>query len=338
MEKCEYMKQEDKKMPIPEGNRQALPSTRKELEQYHVGEDLDMIMNLDPRGYGVCRLLYKGSRKHTGEPMSMKAAKTLVRSVRPGAFVFILTGFVLRPHLVPEMDGMVSSLLLARQLAALGAKPVIIGPEDIRTAVKNCAPMVGLHLYEDLQQVQDLPLSMGYQAFTKEKSQALFQAEQLLTAWSPCLLIANEAPGANARGVYHNATGLDCTVLEAKSDVLFSLARKQEIPTLAIGDLGNEMGMGTIGEHIQRVIPYAGEGECACGCGGGILAESTADVIITATVSDWGCYALMAAVAFLKEDAALFHNGGMEKEVMRMAAASGLIDMTGSLLPGIDGI
>ncbi len=64
---------------------------------------------------------------------------------------------------------------------------------------------------------------------------------------------------------------------------------------------------------------------------------STTDSIITATCSDWGCYGLMAALAYLLRDIDILHTEEMEAEVMRAAARSGLIDMTGSLLPGIDG-
>ena len=89
---------------------------RDELEKRNVGENLDALMNLDPRGYGVCRILYAGSRKATGEPLTMHAAQTLVDAVKPGDLVYILTGFVLLPHKVPEMDGTVSAMLLARAL------------------------------------------------------------------------------------------------------------------------------------------------------------------------------------------------------------------------------
>ena len=47
----------------------------RELAELNVGEDLDQLMNLDPRGYGVCRILYQGSRKYMGEPIAMKCAK-----------------------------------------------------------------------------------------------------------------------------------------------------------------------------------------------------------------------------------------------------------------------
>lgn len=45
----------------------------------------------------------------------------------------------------------------------------------------------------------------------------------------------------------------------------------------------------------------------------------------------------MAALAYLLRNIDILHTEEMEAEVMRAASRSGLIDMTGSLLPGIDG-
>ena len=143
--------------------------TRDELEKRNVGENLDALMNLDPRGYGVCRILYTGSRAYTGEPLTMHAAQVLCDTVKENDLVYIITGFVLLPHKVPEMDGTVSAMLLARALVmAFGAKPVIVCPDDSVQAIEKCAAVVGLHIYEDLDTVQALPLSMGVVAFTKD--------------------------------------------------------------------------------------------------------------------------------------------------------------------------
>ena len=87
---------------------------RDDLEKRNVGENLDSLMNLDPRGYGVCRILYAGSRTVTGEPLTMHAAQVLCNTVHEGDLVYIIMGFVLLPHKVPEMDGMVSSRRLPR--------------------------------------------------------------------------------------------------------------------------------------------------------------------------------------------------------------------------------
>lgn len=311
--------------------------TRDELEKRNVGENLDALMNLDPRGYGVCRILYAGSRAYTGEPLTMHAAQVLCNAVKESDLVYIITGFVLLPHKVPEMDGTVSAMLLARALVmAFGAKPVIVCPADSVQAIEKCAAVVGLHIYEDLDTVQALPLSMGVVAFTKDLAAAPAQAAEL-AARRPAAVVSVEACGANARGVCHNAVGMDVTALQARSDVLWDTLRADGVPNIAIGDLGNEIGMGTIAEHIKKYVPFTDKGECQCGCGGGILSVTKADNVITATCSDWGCYGLMAALAYLKKDMEILHHEEMESEVMRVAARNGFIDMTGSLLPGIDG-
>ena len=311
---------------------------RDDLEKRNIGENLDALMVLDPRGYGVCRILYAGSRAVTHEPLTMHAAEALCRSVHEGDLVYILMGFVLLPHRVPEMDGMVSSMLLSRALVlAFGAKPVIVCPQDCVEAVKRCASVVGLHIYEDIATVRELPLSMGVVAFTKDAKEAPAQAEAMIAEGLPAAVISVEAPGANEKGVYHNAGGKDVSILEAKSDALWNVLRARGVPSVAIGDLGNEIGMGLIADHIRTFVPYTAPGECACGCGGGILAASSTDCIITATCSDWGCYGLIAALAYLRRDMEIMHGEEMEAEVMRVAARSGMIDMTGSLLPGIDG-
>lgn len=168
--------------------------TRDELEKCNVGENLDALMTLDPRGYGVCRILYAGARTYTGEPLTMHAAETLCRAVHPGDMVFILTGFVLIPHKVPEMDGTVSAMLLARALVrAFGAKPVIVCPADSVEAIRRCAAVVGLHCYDDLETVKALPLSMGVAAFTKDAAEAPAQARALADAADPAAVIAIEA-------------------------------------------------------------------------------------------------------------------------------------------------
>lgn len=312
--------------------------TRDELEKRNVGENLDALMCLDPRGYGVCRILYAGSRAKVGEPIAMHAADALCAAIKQGDLVYILVGFVLLPHKVPEMDGSVSAMLLARALVlAFGAKPVLICPEDSVEAFKKCANVVGLHCYEDLDTVKELPLSMGVVAFTKDIAAAAAQAKELADRYTPAAVISVEACGGNSKGVYHNAVGKNVTDLEAKSDVLWNELLSRGITNVAIGDLGNEIGMGTLAGHIKKYVPFTAPGECQCGCGGGILAATQTDNIITATCSDWGAYALIAALAYLKKDMNILHHEEMEGEVMRVLSRNGMIDMTGSLLPGVDG-
>lgn len=312
--------------------------TSNELTIINLGQSLDDLANLDPRGYGVCKILYKASREKAGMPTSMNAAMKLKNTVKEDDMVYILTGFVLRPYKKAEMDGIVSAVLLCRALVkAFGAKPVIICPEDCRDAVKNLSACVGLHLFEDFDDLRDIPVSMGVVSFTKDAAKADAQAEELIKAACPKAVISIECPGANDNGVYHNATGLDVTELEAKQDILFEKLQSMGILNIAIGDLGNEIGMGTIRDTLEKYIPYARKGACRCECKGGIAVRTKADNLITATVSDWGCYAMIAAMAYLMGDIDIMHTPELERQAMETASRSGMIDMYGWLIPAIDG-
>jgi len=311
---------------------------QKELTIFNLGENLDNLMNLDPRGYGVCRILYSAAREYTKEPLATNAAKKLVNTLKEGDLVYIMTGFVLLPFKKAEMDGIVSSMILARALIkAFNVKPVIICPEDNMEAVKNLAQVIGVHLYDNIEELKEYPISIAAHAFTKDVNEAAKQADEIIAKGLPSAVISIECPGANSIGVYHNAVGLNVTELEAKQDILFTKLQDKGVLNIAIGDLGNEIGMGIISEHLEEYIPYAAKGKCNCGCNGGIAVATKADNIITATVSDWGCYGLIAAIAYLKKDLEILHTKELQEEAMVVASRSGMIDMYGWLVPAIDG-
>lgn len=311
---------------------------QEQLTIFNIGENLDNLMNLDPRGYGVCRILYSAAREYTKEPLTTSAAKKLVNTLKDGDLVYIMTGFVLLPFKKAEMDGVISAVLLARALVkAFNVKPVIICPEDNMNAIKNLSSVVGLHLYDTIEDLNEYPISMAAIAFTKDVNLASKQADDIIAKGLPNAVISIECPGANSVGTYHNAVGLNVTSLEAKQDILFTKLQEKGVLNIAIGDLGNEIGMGTIKECLDEYIPYAAKGKCNCSCNHGIAVATKADNLITATVSDWGCYGLIAAIAYLKRDLDIMHTKEMEEEAMVTASRSGMIDMYGWLVPAIDG-
>ncbi|MDR2505606.1 MAG: DUF4392 domain-containing protein [Oscillospiraceae bacterium] len=307
---------------------------QRDLTIYNVGQNLDDIMNLDPRGYGVCRILYKGSREHAGEPLSTLFAKRLIGAVKLGGTVFIQTGFVLLPHKVGEMDGIVGAALLARALiVALDAKPAIIVPDACVKAAHKLAAACGLHSYDSIEKASEMTYSIAVVPFTTDSNKADALAEKLYSAHPPSAIIATEAAGANAFGVYHTAMGLDVTALESKSDALFSLCKSGGVPTFAIGDLGNEIGMGAIADHIDRYIPKAARSLGR----DSILAATAADTCLTATVSDWGMNAVIAALAYLLQNPDVLHSDEIQREAMLTASRAGMVNMYGDLNPCIDG-
>ena len=175
---------------------------KKELTLLNIGEDLDSLMNLDPRGYGVCRILYDGARSFTGEPLSTHAARGLVENVKPGEKVFILTGFVLLPWEEAETDGIISSTVLARFLIkAFGAKPVMIVPDQCTKAIRAMSRVLDFEMTTDIDNIGDNEVCVV--EFTKSLEDAQSQAEEILSHGHPCAVISNEAPGRNKNGYYH---------------------------------------------------------------------------------------------------------------------------------------
>jgi hypothetical protein len=318
--------------------------TQAELTEFNLGKTLDNLVNIDPRGYGVCNILYEQAYHLAGEPLTMHASRVLRACLHEGDTVFIITGFVLRPYNKQETDGPVGAAALARTLIKVfGVKPVFVVPCDAVPAMEKLSAIMGFHLYKKLEDVAAMPLSAGIIEFTKDASFAEANAQSVIKAAReagcfPAYCISTETAGANKLGVYHNAIGLDVSPLEAKSDVLFARLQKEGVPTLAIGDLGNECGMGTLKAHLEQYIPYAAPGRCTCGCGGGIAAATAADTVFTTTVSNWGAYAICAALAYLARKPDALYTPELEERALTAASECGLIDMYGWQIPQVDGM
>ena len=61
---------------------------REEISRINLGNTLDKLSNLDPRGYGVCNILYKGAREYTKYPLTMNAAEKLDNKLSEGSLVY----------------------------------------------------------------------------------------------------------------------------------------------------------------------------------------------------------------------------------------------------------
>ncbi len=309
------------------------------LSQLNLGKSLDSLANLDPRGYGVCNLLYQGSYNFVNSPLSMNSAIKLNNALEAGDVVYILTGFVLHPYNKAETDGIIGAMLLAKALSsAFKVKPLIVCPEEAYKAVQKITKVIKLKFMPEIEGFLSKPNSLCGVIFTKDLDKAKAQAETLIEKVMPKAVISIECPGANAKGVYHNATGLDVTNLQAKQDVLFEMLIQKGVLNVAIGDLGNEIGLGSIADTLNEKIPYASKGSCRCGCGGGIAVKTKTDNLITATISDWGAYALISAISYLVRDYKIMHDEKLENKVIKTAVKNGLIDMYGKHIFKIDGI
>ena len=169
--------------------------------------------------------------------------------------VIIGTGFPVTGTF--ETDGPVGAIALYRALASLGAQPVLA-----------CGPPLAPTLAGDYALLE---LTAGNLA------DAHAEAADQLAQIQPRAIITIERPGLAADGRYYNMRGDDISDRCFFFDPFMELA---QCPTIAIGDGGNEIGMGNIFEALQGLDINVSVTRC--------------DELLVADVSNWGAYGLLA--------------------------------------------
>ena len=272
--------------------------------------------------------LYAASRRKAGAPLTLAAARLLATNVAQGDVVLILSGFVMRDYGRPETDGPIGAAVLGRTLAlGLGAIPVAVSEGTCLPSLEACFAAAGLvpAAISDLHRGRN---RCAFTAFPVDPGEAEQSARCLLDELKPKALIAIERPGAGADGEYHGGGGFTISSFTAKTDVLFALAQSRGIPTIGIGDLGNELGLGVVADEVRAHVPH----------GDVIAAHRAADVAVIANISNWGAYGVAACLATMLGDETYFHNGAEEVRLIEACVRAGAIDpVGGQLRPWVDG-
>ncbi len=172
--------------------------------------------------------------------------------------IIIGTGFPVTSTF--ETDGPVGAIALYDTLEALGARPILA-----------CGPPLSDALIEDYRVLQ---------LTARDLEAAAEQAREQLQLLQPAAIISIERPGLASDGRYYNMRGEDITARCAFFDPFLDHA---SCPTVAIGDGGNEIGMGNIATAISALDINASVTHC--------------DELLVADVSNWGAYGLIAILA-----------------------------------------
>ncbi len=169
--------------------------------------------------------------------------------------ILIGTGFPVADTF--ETDGPVGAIALYQALESLGATPIIA----------CAAPLAGA-LGKDYR---ILPLEAC------ELAAAEANARATLAELQPDVVLSIERPGLCDDGRYYNMRGEDISARCGVFDPYLDLAN---CPTIAIGDGGNEIGMGKIANAIAGLNIRGAVTSC--------------DELLVADVSNWGAYGLLA--------------------------------------------
>lgn len=309
-----------------------------------IAETVDRLMSMDIPARGIINVLYEAAREKTGRPLTLAAVDMLQTSIRPGDKVFIATGWVDQPVVVPghgESDGPPGAVALAKALRlSLKAAPIIVTDECLVEGVKQVARSAGFQCVKPEDLIHSIErnklMTIAVLPFSAEETTARRLADDMVASLKPAACIAIERGGMNTAGVVHNMSGQNAGDGQAKMDYLFQAAKNAGIPTMGIGDGGNEIGMANIAEAVRMKVPHGTK--CQCPCGAGIAVATPVDVLVAATVSNWGAYAVAALLGLSTGVLAAIHDPAMERRVLEATAAACFHDpITGLLMPGADG-
>jgi hypothetical protein len=284
--------------------------------------------------------LYSAARKKFGgKPLVYDAFEKLLGAVEKSnsKTVIITTGFVVPPWIEAETDGPVGASTLARSInLAWDLVPVVVTEPSSVPKMSSLMQFAGLRVKE-FSKVKNAPRRSCVEGFTLDAETARREAEKLLARVSPAAVISIEKASPNSKGVFHSGVGVDVSSLSSKVDALIYHAREVGIPTIGVGDAGNEIGMGCIEMEVRELLPTGKD--CGCPCHGGVASAVATDSLIVTGTSNWGGAALEALISFYLKSPELLHDGSMEEHLIQKAAELGYINPASGLAePGVDAI
>lgn len=243
----------------------------------------------------VCREVGRGTHKlieaTRGE---LAAAAELLAQARS---VGLITGFYVPRGETPaaETDGPVGTALLAMALEACGIKVRIATDTPCIEVVRGAATGIAV------DEVADVGHAIG-----------VWRLDGIDCA------LAIERCGKSADGTPRNMRGADVSAWTLPLDDLFTAGPWSK---LAIGDGGNEIGMGKLSPALIGATVPNGEA---------IASVTSCDHLVVAGVSNWGAYGLMAALAVIRPDwkdkIAKFLTAERDLAVTKAIVAAGAID------------
>jgi hypothetical protein len=217
----------------------------------------DIILDHDGRGISLLR-------EHLPVDFCSQAADVLAKN---SGTVFIVTGFYILAAEATETDGPPGAVVIGEALSKLGYKVIYIS--DLYTT-----PLIS-SVVGNTAEVIDFPIALN-----QESSDF---ANQLLKKHQPSVVVSIERCGFTDEYKFRNMHGDDISNYNAKTDYLFMNHEN----TLAIGDGGNEIGMGNCDDIIANDPKILIKKPCV----------TKVNELIIATTSNWGGYGLIASLS-----------------------------------------
>lgn len=307
-----------------------------------VGEAIDRLITVEAKNPGlphnVLAPMYEAARSLAGgRPLSMLCAEHLIGAVGPGDTVLLLTGAGYSPSMPQgEDDGPPGAASLARALyKGLGAVPVYVGEACHVDPIVASSHAAGL-MVRSFEHARDHRLGAAMLTAPARQADVAAWVQTAFDTMKPKAVVSAERLGPGADGLLYNLTAQpymgpastsDYPVVDIAGIVLE--AARRGVMSIGIGDHGNEIGFGRIMDTVAASIPN----------GGRLCTVVGTDILLPAMMSNWGCYGIEAALAFLLKNPALIHSPAQEERIIRACQAAGGIDAIHTSTDfGVDGL
>lgn len=249
----------------------------------------ELLARHDPGGRGLA--------SSDAESHLFSAAANLLDAER----VILVTGFCIRAAMIGETDGPSGTLAVAHALRQLGKEVVLVSDKFSDGLLEAGAKVLGA------------PYPITVLSPVQEESDRAIDA--LLSSFAPTQVVAIERPGSAIDGHRYSMRGEILDELVPSADRLLTPPGERSYATIAVGDGGNELGMGHLRDSLMDRINL---GEL-------IFCDTEADHVIPAGISNWGAYALAASLAVLSGKPVLLKPED-ELAVLEAQVAVGAVD------------
>ena len=220
----------------------------------------------------------------------LPAAQALVDAKR----VMLVTGFCVRSAMIGETDGPPGTASLTSCLNRMGAATLIL-TDKYSSALVTAAlaaytlPSRTLALYKPPTKEPALDKSIPVAILPHDDKEAGEVCLDLVKVFAPDLILAVERPGSASDGHRYSMRGALLDDIAPSADLLFANQGQRWWKTAAIGDGGNELGMGSLRDSCMDSVALGPQIFCASG----------SDYPVISGISNWGAYALAGAVSIL---------------------------------------
>ncbi|MBX8638712.1 MAG: DUF4392 domain-containing protein [Thermoplasmata archaeon] len=289
-----------------------------------ISEHIDRLVSTDFHSRKFIIDLYDAARRQSGNiPLTYRAASLINEKVRPDSCVLFITGFPTYGDFVAEQDGPVGASMLSRVLSELlRVRPVVLTDASQAWMVEKCFMGCGFSLAGRLGEEHQVVVR-GFKENTEIDFSSVFDE------FSPSAIVAIERPSKNSSGRYMSMKGMDISSKVARLDDILNEAPKRGIPTVGVGDGGNEAGCGLIEKEVIKFHPN-----------GRIIASAVGtDALVFSSVSNFGAYGIAGALAAISGDFYALPDKQTLISALKSAATAGLHNGPPKWLdPGSDGI